>query len=142
MARRDPRRAARGVARYTERWLDDPVSFLGGGTPDDRALLAEPAAGALLRADVTEAFRPGAAGMADDLVALWLPWGFRIAEVPPGVRLWHGAQDTRAEPDFRHLAATLPACRPRVWPHQGHYGILRHWVETLDGVTGPLTPPP
>ena len=135
MARRDPARAARGVARYTERWLDDPTTFLGGGTPDDRALLAEAGTGAMLRADVTEGFRPGAGGMADDLVALWLPWGFRIADVPPGVRLWHGAQDTRGQPDFRHLAATLPSCRSQIWPRQGHYGILRHWGDVVTELT-------
>ena len=133
MSREDPRRAARGVEGYTQRWLDDPTTFLGGGTPDDRALLADPDAGGMLRADVTEALRPGAAGMADDLVALWMPWGFRIADVPPGVRLWHGAQDTRGEPAFRYLASTLPGCRAEVWPDAGHYGVLRHWREALAG---------
>ena len=134
MSREDPRRAARGVERYTQRWLDDPTTFLGGGTPDDRALLTDPDAGAMLRDDVTEALRPGAAGMADDLVALWMPWGFRIADVPPGARLWHGAQDTRGEPAFRALAATLPGCRAEVWPDAGHYGMLRHWPEVLAAV--------
>ena len=127
MARDDPGRAARGVVRYTQRWLDDPTTFLGGGTSDDRALLAEPDAGAMLAADVTEALRPGAGGMADDLVALWMQWGFRIADVLPGVRISHGAQDTRGEPDFRYLAATLPACRAEVWPDAGHLGVVRHW---------------
>jgi pimeloyl-ACP methyl ester carboxylesterase len=136
IARDDPARAARGVIRYTQRWLDDPTTFLGGGTADDRALLAEPAAGAMLAGDVTEALRPGAGGMADDLVALWMEWGFRIADVRPGVRISHGAQDTRGEPDFRYLAATLPACRPRIWPHQGHYGVLRHWQEVLAELAG------
>ncbi len=131
VARQDPKRAAAGVVRYSERWLDDPTTFLGGGTLDDRALLAEPDAGAMLAADVTEALRPGAGGIADDLVALWMAWGFRIAEVRAGVRLWHGAQDTRGEPDFRYLAATLPGCRARVWPDAGHLGVVRHWREVL-----------
>lgn len=131
MSRVDAGRAARGVERYTQRWLDDPTTFLGGGTPDDRALLADPDAGGMLRADVTEALRPGAAGMADDLVALWMPWGFRIADVPPGARLWHGAQDTRGEPPFRYLAAVLPDCKVEVWPDAGHYGVLRHWHAVL-----------
>jgi pimeloyl-ACP methyl ester carboxylesterase len=135
MARGEPARAARGVVRYTQRWLDDPTTFLGGGTPDDRALLAEPAAGAMLAADVTEALRPGAGGMADDLVALWMEWGFRIADVRPGIRIWHGAEDTRGEPDFRYLAATLPASRARVWPHAGHLGVVRHWREVLADLT-------
>ena len=131
VARQDPKRAAAGVVRYSERWLDDPTTFLGGGTLDDRALLAEPDAGAMLAADVTEALRPGAGGIADDLVALWMAWGFRIGEVRAGVRLWHGAQDTRGEPDFRYLAATLPGCRARVWPDAGHLGVVRHWREVL-----------
>jgi pimeloyl-ACP methyl ester carboxylesterase len=131
MSREDPRRAARGVERYTQRWLDDPTTFLGGGTPDDRALLADPVAGAMLRADVAEALRPGAAGMADDLVALWMPWGFRVAGVPSGAQLWHGAQDTRGEPAFECLSAALPGCRAEVWPDAGHYGVLRHWQEVL-----------
>ena len=135
MARQDRRRAARGVSRYTERWLDEPSTFLGGGTLDDRALLAEPAAGAMLVADVTEALRPGPGGLADDLVALWMPWGFGIADVRPGVRVWHGAQDTRGEPDFRYLSATLPGCRAQVWPDAGHLGVVRHWREVLVDLT-------
>jgi pimeloyl-ACP methyl ester carboxylesterase len=134
MTREDPARAARGVVRYTQRWLDDPTTFLGGGTPDDRALLAEPDAGAMLAADVTEALCPGAGGMADDLVALWMEWGFRIDDVRPGVRLWHGVQDTRGESDFRYLAETLPACRARVWPDAGHLGVVRHWREVLESL--------
>ena len=134
VAREDPKRAAGGVVRYSERWLDDPTGFLGGGTPDDRALLAEPATGAMLAADVTEALRPGAGGMADDLVALWMEWGFRIADVRRGVRISHGAEDTRGEPHFRYLAATLPDCEACVWPDVGHLGVLRHWREVLESV--------
>jgi pimeloyl-ACP methyl ester carboxylesterase len=137
-AREDPATAAGWVMRYMQRWTGEPTSFLGGGTPADRELLAEPAAGEMLLADVAEALRPGAGGMADDLVALWRPWGFRIAAVRAGVRLWHGAQDTRGEPAFRYLAATLPGCRPVIWPHDGHYGVVRRWRDTL----GALTPAP
>jgi pimeloyl-ACP methyl ester carboxylesterase len=135
MAREDPAVAAGWVVRYMGRWTDDPTSFLGGGTPADRELLAEAAAGRMLRADVAEALAPGAGGMADDLVALWRSWGFRIAEVPRGVLIWHGAQDTRGEPDFRYLAATLPGCRSMIWPHAGHYGVADHWREVLADLT-------
>jgi hypothetical protein len=47
------------------------------------------------------------------------------------VRIWHGAHDSRAEPDFEYLAAALPDARPTVWPDDGHYGVLRHWTEVL-----------
>jgi pimeloyl-ACP methyl ester carboxylesterase len=136
MAREDPATAAGWVVRYMGRWAEDPTSFLGGGTPADRELLTEPATGDMLRADVTEALRPGGGGMADDLVALWMRWGFGMAELRPGVRLWHGAQDTRAERDFRYLSETLPGCRPRIWPHDGHYGVLRHWHEVIADLVG------
>ncbi|HEX6312940.1 MAG TPA: alpha/beta hydrolase [Acidimicrobiia bacterium] len=131
-ARHDPQGAARGVLRYMRPFVEDPGTFLGGGTRPDRAVLSEPAVAGMLGADVTEAFRPGADGFADDMLALWRPWGFRIAALPPGVRIWHGAHDTRAEPDFRHLAATLPGARPTIWPGEGHYGALRHWREILE----------
>jgi pimeloyl-ACP methyl ester carboxylesterase len=134
MAREDPVTAAGWVVRYMGRWTEDPATFLGGGTPDDRELLAQPGAGEMLLADVNEALRPGARGMADDLVALWRPWGFRIADLRAGVRLWHGAQDTRGEPAFRYLAATLPGCRAQVWADAGHYGVVRHWPEVLAGL--------
>jgi pimeloyl-ACP methyl ester carboxylesterase len=134
MARHDPATAAGWVERYMQRWMEDPATFLGGGTSADRALLAAPA-GEMLLKDVAEALRPGAAGMADDLVALWMPWGFRIADVGVGVRLWHGGQDTRAEPAFRYLRATLPGSRPEIWPHDGHYGVLRHWQQVLAAMT-------
>jgi pimeloyl-ACP methyl ester carboxylesterase len=135
-AREDPVTAAGWVVHYMQRWAEDPTSFLGGGTPADRELLADPVAGEMLLADVAEALGPDAGGMADDLVALWRPWGFRIGGVRAGVRLWHGAQDRRAEPDFRYLAATLPACRPVIWPHDSHYGVLRHWREVLTELRG------
>lgn len=131
MAREDPAVAAGWVVRYMQRWADDPTTFLGGGTLDDRALLGEPEPGRMLLADVSEALGRGTAGMADDLVALWREWRFRIADVRAGVHVWHGAQDARAEPDFRYLTATLPACRSVIWPHEGHYGVIRHWREVL-----------
>jgi pimeloyl-ACP methyl ester carboxylesterase len=131
MAREDPVVAARWVERYMQRWVGEPTSFLGGGTLDDRALLAEKEPGRMLLADVAEALGRGPGGMADDLVALWRPWRFGIADVRPNVHVWHGGQDARAEPSFRYLTATLPACRPVIWPHEGHYGVVRHWREVL-----------
>jgi pimeloyl-ACP methyl ester carboxylesterase len=131
-ARVDPARAVRAVLRYMEPWVEDPAAFLRGGTGPDRALMAEPGAGAMLAADMAEALRPGAAGFADDMLTLWLPWGFPLAGVPSGVRIWHGAHDTRAAPDFAHLAAALPGAVPVVWPDDGHYGVLRHWDEVLE----------
>jgi pimeloyl-ACP methyl ester carboxylesterase len=131
MARREPARAIRGVVGYMGPAVAEPATFLRGGPLADRALLADPEPGQMLLADVAEALRPGAEGFADDMVTLWLPWGFQLGGLPEGIRVWHGAQDTRAQPDFEHLAATLPGCVPAVWPDQGHYGVVPRWGEVL-----------
>ena len=60
--------------------------------------------------------------------------GFSTAAAPPGVWLWHGEQDTRAEPDFRYLARALPDCRTHVWPDQGHLGVVPCWRDVLAAV--------
>lgn len=136
-ARVDPPAAVRGVLRYMEPWVGEPGALLRGGTAPDRALMAEPEPATMLGADAVEALRPGAAGFGDDMVTLWVPWGFAVEAVPAGVRIWHGAHDTRAAPDFEYLSATLPGAVPTIWPHDGHYGVLRHWDEVLDFASRP-----
>jgi pimeloyl-ACP methyl ester carboxylesterase len=134
-ARTDPARSARAVIRYMQGWVDDPASYLGDRGPEpDRAVLADPTVRPMLLADVHEALRHGAAGLADDLIASWRPWGFHLADVAPGVLLWHGAHDTRAEPGLRYLAETLPAARLTVWADQGHYGVVPEWPSVLDAL--------
>jgi len=137
MARQEPARSVRAMVRATARFVEDPASFLGGGTPADRAVAADPEHGPMLLADAVEAFRTSGRGMADDLVALWRPWGFEVTDAPPGVRLWHGAEDTRAEPDFHWYAATLPDAVPRVWDDQGHLGVVARWSDVLGSVLQP-----
>lgn len=134
MARRDPSRSIRAIERHMAPAVADPSAYLQGGPPADRALQEDPVVRPLLLGDLTEAFRQGAAGLADDLVAFWRPWGFRIADLPPGARLWHGEQDARAEADAAYLAATLPGCRAVTWAGAGHYAVVTHWDEVLGAV--------
>ena len=134
MARQEPARSVRAMVRSMARFVDDPASFVGGGTPADRAVVADPEHRAMLLADAAEAFRTSGQGMADDLVALWRPWGFAVADVPAGARLWHGAEDTRAEPDLHWFAATLPGAVTEIWSDQGHLGIVARWPDVLGSV--------
>jgi pimeloyl-ACP methyl ester carboxylesterase len=135
MARAEPFRSRRAVVRYMQAWVDDPSTYLRpGGPPADRAVKADPRFRPMLLADVAEALRGGAVGQADDLIAFWRPWGFSVAEAPAGVRLFHGAQDSRSRADFDHLIAALPAARPTVWLDQGHYGIVPHWHQVLASI--------
>ncbi|MBV8950949.1 MAG: alpha/beta hydrolase [Actinobacteria bacterium] len=131
MARREPSRSIRAIERYMAPAVADPCAYLQGGPPADRALQTDPAVRPMLLADLQEAFRQGAAGLADDLVAFWRPWGFRVADVPPGARLWHGEQDTRGAADAAYLARALPACRAATWPDAGHFAVVTHWRDVL-----------
>ena len=138
MARVDPERSLRAVERYMAPAVADPASFIPVGRNDpNRAVLNEPAVGAMMIRQAEEAFRAGAAGLADDLVTTWRPWGFALAELPPGGRVWHGEHDTRAEPDVETYARELRAARVTNWPDDGHYGLLSHWPEVL----GAFSPP-
>jgi pimeloyl-ACP methyl ester carboxylesterase len=134
MARREPARSIRAVERHMQPAVADPAGYLQGGPPADRALMADRSVRPMLVADVEEAFRPGAGGLADDLVAFWRPWGFGPADVAVPVWLWHGEQDTRGAPDAAYLAGTLPLCRPTTWADAGHLGVVSHWREVLDAL--------
>ncbi len=131
MARREPHRSVRSVARHMEPLLVDPVSFLGRGRGPDGEVRADPELGPMLEAQVTDALAPGAAGVATDLVAMWIPWGFALADVAVPTTVFHGALDRSNAADAQTYAARIPGARLVIWPDAGHLGILRHWPEVL-----------
>jgi pimeloyl-ACP methyl ester carboxylesterase len=131
MARREPHRSVRSIGRHMEPFLADPVSFLGSGNGPDGAILRDPELGPMLRAQATAAIAPGPAGIAGDLVAMWIPWGFRLADVVQPTTVFHGALDRNNAADARTYAAQIPGARLVIWPDVGHLGILRHWPEVL-----------
>ena len=80
MARREPHRSVRADRAAHGPILADPPSFLGRGVGVDGDVLRGPAR-SMLVAQVTEALVQGAEGIASDLVAMWLDWGFRLPAV-------------------------------------------------------------
>ncbi|MGZ4675198.1 MAG: alpha/beta fold hydrolase [Acidimicrobiia bacterium] len=137
MARREPHRSVRSIGRHMEPFLADPVSFLGRGRGPDGEILRDPELGAMLRAQVTAAIAPGPAGIAGDLVAMWIPWGFRLADVRVPTTVFHAALDRNNEQDARTYAAAIPGASLVIWPEVGHLGILRRWPEVLAALVGP-----
>ena len=136
MARREPHRSVRAVGRHMEPFLADPISFLGrgGGAGPDAAIRADAELGPMLEAQVIEALRPGAEGIAADLVAMWLPWEFVLADLTVPTTVFHGARDRHNEADGRTYAHQIPQARLVVWPDAGHLGILGRWPEVLHAV--------
>lgn len=135
MARREPHRSVRSVARHMEPFLADPISFLGRGRGPDAAIRSDPELGPMLEAQVIEALRPGPKGIAADLVAMWLEWEFHLADIRVPTVVFHAALDTHNETDAQSYATEIPGARLVVWPDAGHLGILRSWPEVLDAIS-------
>jgi pimeloyl-ACP methyl ester carboxylesterase len=120
---------ARQLRRDPERTVDAIVSAM---SPSDAEIARRPEVRQLLRADVTEAFRQGSRGAARDVVLLGRPWGFGLDEIRPPVLLWHGERDELATPEMgRHLARTIPDCRPLFYPGEGHLLAFAHMPEIV-----------
>jgi pimeloyl-ACP methyl ester carboxylesterase len=128
MARRDPARSARAVARHMEPFIADPASFIGG-----EHVVRGPA-GPMLIAQVTEALRQGAVGIAADLVAMWCDWGFRLREVTTRAQVFHGALDAHNGADSEYFAAEMPNALFTRWDGAGHLGIVEHWDDVLAAI--------
>ena len=91
----------------------------------------------MLEAQVTAAIAPGPEGIAADLVAMWLPWGFELGDVTTPTTVFHAALDAHNEADAHAYAERIPDARLVVWPDAGHLGILTHWPEVLASIASP-----
>jgi pimeloyl-ACP methyl ester carboxylesterase len=131
MARRDPSRSARAIARHMQPFIDRPASFLGSGNGPDGDILRDPPVRAMLDAHIAGALRQGAAGIADDLIAMWQPWPCALADVTVPTRVFHAVHDQHNETDAVTYAARIPGARLTVWDDCGHLGIIPHWPEVL-----------
>jgi pimeloyl-ACP methyl ester carboxylesterase len=88
------------TARLTKRAAQirvDPESMLHFLLPEltgpDRRIVADVAIRRQLTDTYAEAFRDGAHGWIDDVIALRQPWGFDLSGIKAPVLLWHGAED-------------------------------------------------
>jgi pimeloyl-ACP methyl ester carboxylesterase len=98
----------------------------------DRAVLARPEIRAMLIANWTEANRSGVRPYAWETVIFSRPWGFRLDDIAMKVRLWHGEEDASMPIAVgRHLARTIPNCRSKLLPGEGHFLLFDHWEEIL-----------
>jgi pimeloyl-ACP methyl ester carboxylesterase len=141
LAQQDPDAAARAAAEVDEGRVralwDDPETWLDGVElpQPDRAYLEDPERRRSFLEAVRESARQGPEAFAWEQIDVFLPWGFRLADIAIEVQVFHGEQDAwvdRGHVDF--LVATLPRARLTVWPDSGH-GPARHWGEVLGAVT-------
>jgi pimeloyl-ACP methyl ester carboxylesterase len=94
-------------------------------------------AGALVGA-ISEAFRPGVGGYAQDLVVQGRDWSFDPGAITAPVLILHGEADTLvplAHP--RHTAEMIKTARLLTRPEQGHISLLLE----LPGLAAELVAP-
>ena len=142
LAQRDPNAAARAAAEQHREWVQElrnrPEAVLDNyETPaGDRWFFEDEERRRAFLDAVRESVRQGPEAFAWEAIDIWLPWGFRVADIATEVHVWHGAQDPIVE--RRHIdfiAQTLPDARLTVWNDSGHQGVTRHWGEILEAVT-------
>ena len=79
-----------------------------------------------------DTFAQGVDAAVWEFAKIFLPWGFRLADITIPVRICHGAQDpwvTEAGIDFQ--VRTIPRTTLTVWEDAGHLAFVKHWGEIL-----------
>ncbi len=80
-----------------------------------------------------QAWRASADGLMIDAEIYAQPWGFRLEEIRPPVRLWHGKKDRSFHWELaRSLGQRLSRVELRLVEGEGHYSLpIRHMPEIL-----------
>ena len=142
------RGALAGSQRFPgfSRWLGDKLlrltcrypegilrALLLVAPPEDRALFRDAGIFSTMAQSLREALSQKGRGVSADMAIYRAAWDFPLSELNLPVRLWHGTAD-RTVPRVLvdHLGASLPHCRSRLIPDEGHFSLpLRHMDEIL-----------
>ncbi|MBK1674555.1 hypothetical protein CKO35_14885 [Ectothiorhodospira shaposhnikovii] len=109
-----------------------PRLYLRGLTPQvskaDQDVLLDDAVATMLRNDLAQALRQGAAGVWSDLNALTAPWGFEMDQIDTPVDVWHGDTDRIVPQQMGYfLSQALPQARWKPVSGGGHFMVVPRW---------------
>jgi pimeloyl-ACP methyl ester carboxylesterase len=72
-----------------------------------------------------EAVKNGFRGPAQDVILYSRPWDFRLADIEMEVDLFYGEEDPIVPSALgRRLEKSIPCCRARFFPQEGHFSLL------------------
>jgi pimeloyl-ACP methyl ester carboxylesterase len=134
---------AQGAAWCEARYGRDGSRFLEEGigelAPSDEAALEDEAFATALMTTVSEAFRQGVDGFAQDVVIQGRPWSFDPGAIAAPVWIHHGELDTLTPVAHgRHTADLIPNAKLVIWPDQGHLSLIMKMPEIAAGVADSL----
>ncbi len=120
---------AAGVAWCVERYGEDGKGFFTASdlewTAPDNALFADEQIGPVLMSAMTEAFRQGVTGYAQDIIVQGRPWPFDPQAIGAPVHVLHGALDALVPlAHSRHTSALIRGSSLRVLTGHGHMSML------------------
>lgn len=85
------------------------------------------------RREIWEEIRSsGSDDLADEIVALTKPWGFRLQSIGVPVDIWWGEADAFCAPGVgERMAGMIPNAQFRLEPQAGHFMLYSHWQAIL-----------
>ena len=101
------------------------VSILNHGAPEcDHRVFDDEDIRSIYVESFREAFRQGGEGPALDLHLYTSDWNFNVADVSVETWLWHGEADHTVPVEMgRYYAASIPGCRAKFFPGEGHFSL-------------------
>ena len=102
--------------------------------PDQR-IMERPEVLSMLAEELTEAYRQGVRGHAQDSKIVSQSWGFDLTDIETMVYLWHGSLDENAPIAMgKHIAETVPDTVHNCYASEGHLLFFDHWGEILSTI--------
>ncbi len=116
--------AIRGVGGRYEKWAATAASTTEG--PDGEVARANPEKMAKMGRVTAAAFAQGGRGVAVDTMIQYSDWGFRLADMPGRIQLFHGTEDGLVPFEFgRYIADNAPHCEFHALEGWGHFITLK-----------------
>lgn len=124
------------LAFMARHWPDTYLRVTNAHIPPvDRTVFYRPDVQAMIKEDMSEAFRMGTRGAVRDIVLLTRPWGFALQDISLPVQIWHGKQDTTIPTRMaRDLATCLPCNQTHFFSDAGHFLFIDRWRQILTGL--------
>lgn len=139
LAQKDPTAAARLAAQHSADWINnlkehpELIHRELEAAEGDRWFFEDASRTATFDAAIRDWQRQGLDAIKWELIDVFLPWGFRLADIPIPVAIMCGSQDPRVKHmDFQ--VSTIPQSSLVIWPDSGHLAAVKHWDEILAAV--------
>lgn len=128
--------SAQQSAEWVERLAAHPETvqdWLEAEGDADRWFFEDPERKASFETAMREWQRQGLDAIKWELIDVFLPWGFRLADISIPVTIWCGGQDPRLD-RMEFQVSTIQQSSLVIWPDSGHLGLAKHWGEILEAV--------